>query len=401
MSQKFANHFASLLDEKNLNLLKQIGKIAEEVGTEVYTVGGFVRDTLLKKNVKDIDFVVVGNGISFAKVVGKRLNSKHVAVYKNFGTAMVGIDDHELEFVGARQESYRGDSRKPLVKPADLMTDLTRRDFTINAMAISLRTNNFFTLIDPFHGRKDLRAKIIRTPLDPKTTFADDPLRIMRAIRFSSQLQFKIEEETRVAITEVSHRLDIISQERITDELLKILAAHKPGKYFHLMEELGILKQFLPEFSALSGVEERNGYSHKDVFTHTLKVLDNITEKTNKPQLRLAALFHDIAKPQTKKFIEGKGWTFHGHEEIGARMAPRIFKRLRLPNEWQKYVQKLTRLHLRPIALAEEVCSDSAYRRLLFQVGDDLEDLLTLCRSDITSRNTQRRKKLLQNFKFV
>lgn len=258
-----------------------------------------------------------------------------------------------------------------------------------------------FTLIDPFHGRRDLRAKIIRTPLDPQTTFADDPLRIMRAVRFSSQLQFKIEEKTYNGIIEVSERLAIISQERITDEFLKILAVPKPGKYFFLMDELGILSQFLPEFSALKGVDERNGYTHKDVFTHTLKVLDNITEKTDKPQLRLAALFHDIAKPQTKKFIETKGWTFHGHEEIGARMIPRIFRRLRLSTEWQKYVQKLTRLHLRPIALAEEECTDSAYRRLLFQVGADLEDLLTLCRADITSRNAQRRRKFLGNFEFV
>ncbi|KAA3619893.1 MAG: HD domain-containing protein [Calditrichaeota bacterium] len=401
MSLKVVKNLESSIDNSNRELLKTIGKIAADVGVEVYAVGGFVRDFFLKKAVKDIDFVVVGDGIAFAKLVGGRLNSNRVAVYKKFGTAMVGIEDYELEFVGARKESYRGDSRKPAVEPADLMADLARRDFTINAMALSLQKDSFFDLVDPFHGKKDLRARIIRTPLDPEVTFADDPLRIMRAIRFSAQLKFDIEEKTKAAISATADRLKIISQERITDEFIKIISVIKPGKSFFLMDELRVLPQFLPEFSKLKGVDEKDGYAHKDVFSHTLKVLDNISEKTDKTELRLAALFHDIAKPQTKKFVEGKGWSFHGHEELGARMIPRIFKNLRLPRDWQNYVQKLTRLHLRPIALTEEECTDSAYRRLLFQAGGDLEDLLTLCRADITSRNAQRRKKYLQNFEFV
>ena len=401
MSSKIARRLASSIESENLALLKNIMQIAEDVGVEVYAVGGFVRDSLLKKSVKDIDFVVVGDGIAFAKLVGQRLRAKRTAVYKKFGTAMVGLDDQELEFVGARKESYRGNSRKPKVQPADLMTDLARRDFTINAMAISLHRDTFLSLVDPFSGLDDLAAGLIRTPLAPKVTFNDDPLRIMRAIRFSAQLQFKIEEETATAITATCERLSIISNERIADEFLKIMAVKRPGKSFFLMDDLGVLQQFLPEFCTLKGVEERQGYAHKDVFSHTLEVLDNISKVSSKIELRFAALFHDIAKPQTKKFIEGKGWTFHGHEEIGARMLPRIFRRLRLSNEWLKYVQKLTRLHLRPIALTEEECTDSAYRRLLFQSGEDLEDLLKLCRADMTTRNAYRRRKYLKNFEFV
>ncbi len=401
MSSKIARRLASSIDEENLSLLRKIMQIAEDVGVEAYAVGGFVRDSLLKKPVKDIDIVVVGDGIAFARLVGQRLNAKRTAVYKKFGTAMVGLENHELEFVGARKESYRGDSRKPEVEPADLMADLARRDFTINAMAASLQKATFLTLIDPFHGIDDLKLRIIRTPLGPEVTFADDPLRIMRAIRFSAQLQFQIEEKTYRAIAATNDRLKIISSERITEEFIKIIATAQPGKAFVLLDELAVLPHFLPEISALKGVEERQGYAHKDVFSHTLEVLDNISKVTQKTELRLAALFHDIAKPQTKKFIDGKGWSFHGHEEVGARMLPRIFRRMRLSNDWQKYVQKMTRLHLRPIALTEEECTDSAYRRLLFQAGDDLEDLLALCRADMTTRNAYRRHKYLKNFKFV
>lgn len=401
MSSKTARRLASSIDEENLALLKQIMQIAEDVGVEVYAVGGFVRDSLLKKSVKDVDFVVVGDGIAFAKLVGQRLHAKRTAVYKKFGTAMIGLDNQELEFVGARKESYRGNSRKPKVQPADLMTDLARRDFSINAMAISLQRDTFLSLIDPFRGLDDLAAGLIRTPLAPKVTFNDDPLRIMRAVRFAAQLQFGIEHETATAIAETGERLSIISNERITDEFLKIMAVKQPGQSFFLMDDLGVLQQFLPEISALKGVEERQGYAHKDVFSHTLEVLNNISKVSPKIELRLAALFHDIAKPQTKKFVEGKGWTFHGHEDVGARMLARIFRRLRLSTEMQKYVQKMTRLHLRPIALTEEDCTDSAYRRLLFQSSGDLEDLLKLCRADMTTRNAYRRRKYLKNFEFV
>jgi len=382
-------------------VLSQIGRIADEAGVEVYAVGGFVRDYVLKKQVKDIDFVVIGDGIAFARLVARALHSKKVAVYKKFGTAMVAYGDFQLEFVGARKESYRGDSRKPEVQPADLMTDLARRDFTINALAISLNSATFLKLVDPFSGQADLRKKIIRTPLEPRQTFSDDPLRIMRGIRFATQLQFSIHPETFAAMAEMRERLRIISQERITDEFLKILATEKPSFGFKLLNAAGILEVVFPELVALKGVDERQGYQHKDVFEHTLQVVDNVAQMSDKLPLRLAALVHDIAKPRTKQFVQAKGWTFHGHDELGARMLPNIFHRMRLPNEWLKYAQKLTRLHLRPIALTEETCTDSAYRRLLMQAGDDLEDLLLLCRADITSRNAYRRKKYLRNFDFV
>ena len=396
--RKVATHIEALREHP---ILKRISRLANEVGVEVYAVGGFVRDYFLQKEVKDIDFVVIGDGVAFAKLVASMFRTRRLAVYKRFRTAMVRFKGYQLEFVGARKESYREDSRKPEVEPADLLTDLARRDFTINAMAISLMKENMFELVDPFEGLKDLKAKIIRTPLDPRQTFHDDPLRIMRGVRFATQLQFAIHPETFEAMREMRERLKIISQERITDELLKIIAAPKPSVGFKLMDEAGLLEIVFPELVQLKGVEEREGYQHKDVFQHTLQVLDNVARVSDKIPLRLAALVHDIAKPKTKRFIEGKGWTFHGHDEIGARMLPPIFKRLRLPNEWLKYAQKITRLHLRPIALTEEECTDSAYRRLLVQAGEDLEDLLTFCRADITSGNPQRRKKHLQNFDFV
>jgi putative nucleotidyltransferase with HDIG domain len=383
------------------NLLRIVGEIGDQLGVEVYAVGGYVRDWMLGKAVKDIDFVVVGDGPRFARAVAKRLGTTNLTVYKTFGTAMVAYQDYKLEFVGARRESYRADSRKPVVEPADLQADLARRDFTINAMAVALRHDQFGELVDPFGGRRDLKRKLIRTPLDPVETFKDDPLRIMRAIRFATWLEFKVEEKTAEAIRQMRDRLKIVSQERITDEFLKILSARRPSRGFLLMEETGVLEIVFPELVALKGVEERRGYHHKDVFYHTLKVLDNVAQVSENLALRFAALVHDLGKPRTKEFSEEKGWTFHGHEEVGARMLPRIGRRLRLPNEMIEYAVKLTRLHLRPIALTEEDVTDSAYRRLLVQAGDDLEDLLTLCRADITSRNPKRVRRHLQNFDYV
>jgi putative nucleotidyltransferase with HDIG domain len=389
-------------------ILTTIGTLADQHQFEIYVVGGFVRDFFLNRACgvfsaerSEMDFVIVGDGIKFAELLAKHLRLSKPTVYRNFGTAMLKWDEMQLEFVGARRESYRGDSRKPNVEPADLQTDLARRDFTINAMAFALNAGHFGKLIDPFGGQNDLAGRLIRTPLDPLTTFSDDPLRILRGIRFATQLDFTIEERTFRGMRERRERLRIISQERITDELLKILAAPKPSIGFHLLDQAGVLEIIFPELVALKGVEEYKGYFHKDVFNHTLMVLDNLAAVSDKLPLRLAALLHDIAKPRTKAFVEGKGWAFHGHEEIGSRMLPSIFHRLRLPNDWLKYVQKLTRLHLRPIALTEEECTDSAYRRLLFQAGEDLEDLLMLCRADITSGNVKRRERHLSNFDFV
>lgn len=382
-------------------VLKVIGSVGDEMNVEVYAVGGYVRDKLLKKDGKDIDFVVVGNGPGLARRVARKLGSEKVVVYAKFGTALVEYQEYKLEFVTARKESYRDDSRKPEVEPADLPTDLARRDFTINALAIGLNKHNYGQLIDPFQGLEDLKKRIIRTPLDSILTFHDDPLRIMRAIRFATQLQFEIEDRTKEGMKEMASRLKIVSQERITEEFLKILAAEKPSIGFILMEETGVLQVIFPELAQLKGVEQMEGYHHKDVFYHTLKVVDNVAKVSQDLNLRFTALVHDIAKPKTKKFVPGKGWTFHNHEEMGARMIPAIGKRLRLPNDMIKYAQKLTRLHLRPIALTEEHVTDSAYRRLLVQAGEHLEDLLTLCRADITSRNPKRVQQHLANFDFV
>ncbi|MFQ5824378.1 MAG: CCA tRNA nucleotidyltransferase [bacterium] len=390
------------IKKNNTNtILKTIGVIADREVMEVYAVGGFVRDKLLGQDGKDIDFVVVGDGPKFAKAVAKNLNTRKMTVYEKFGTALVEYKDYKLEFVGARKESYRGDSHKPEVIPADLPADLARRDFTINALAIGLNKNNFSKIIDPFNGLKDLKKKIIRTPLNPVATFKDDPLRIMRAIRFAAQLGFEIEANTKAGMKQMAERLKIVSQERITDEFLKILAASKPSIGFLLMDESTVLKFIFPELVDLKGVEQVDMHHHKDVFYHTLKVVDNTAAVTDNLNLRFTALVHDIAKPKTKEFKPGKGWTFHNHEEVGARMISAIGRRLRLPNEMIKYAQKLTRLHLRPIALTEEDVTDSAYRRLLVQAGEYLEDLLTLCRADITSKNPQRVKKHIENFNFV
>lgn len=382
-------------------ILRKVADVADREGIPVYAVGGFIRDYFLKKRVKDIDFVVEGDGIAFARQVARTLRTGKLSVYKKFGTAMIAASAYQLEFVGARRESYRGDSRKPDVQPADLRTDLARRDFTINAIAVSLNRQNYMQIIDPFDGLVDLAVKKIRTPLEPERTFKDDPLRIMRGVRFATQLKFQIDGKTFEAMKRTRSRLKIISQERITDEFLKIMAAETPSIGLRLLDESGVLQIIFPELVALKGVEEIQGYFHKDVFNHTLKVTDNVAKVTDKLPLRLTALVHDIAKPRTKQFKAGKGWTFHGHEELGARMLAPIFRRMRLPNEWLKFAQKLTRLHLRPIALTEEDCTDSAYRRLLFQAGKDLEDLLLLCRADITSENVQRRRKHLKNFDFV
>jgi poly(A) polymerase len=383
------------------DLLSHIGETGDRLGIEVYAVGGYVRDWLLGTVVKDIDFVVIGDGPKFARAVGQDLRADKVSVYKHFGTARVAYRDFVLEFVGARKESYRSDSRKPCVEPADLRDDLARRDFTINAMAICLNKDQIGLLVDPFGGQRDLRRKLIRTPLDPLETFKDDPLRIMRAIRFATWFRFRIENETKDAICRMRERLKIVSQERVTDEFLKVLAAPQPSHGFLLMSDTGVLDVVFPELVAMRGVEERKGYHHKDVFYHTLKVLDNVAQRSGKLELRFAALVHDIGKPRTKQFADTKGWTFHGHEEVGARMIPRIGRRLRLPNNMIDYAQKLTRLHLRPIALTEEDVTDSAYRRVLVQAGDDLEDLLTLCRADITSRNPRKVQRHLKNFDYV
>ncbi|RKY91653.1 tRNA nucleotidyltransferase [candidate division KSB1 bacterium] len=401
---------------KCLEILKKIGTIADEEGFEVYVVGGYVRDCFLKRRQKeaeqrDIDFTVVGDGIAFAKILRKRLHAKNLVTYEKFGTAMLVVNDgtctdqkensFKLEFVSARKESYREDSRKPEVRKTNLLSDLARRDFTINAIAMGLNKHNFGVIVDPYQGVQDIKKKIIRTPLDPELTFKDDPLRILRAIRFATGLHFNIDENTKTAIRNSCSRLKIVSHERITDELLKILSAQRPSIGFYLMDETGVLEFVFPEIAALKGVEQRDKYHHKDVFVHTLKVVDNVAKVSNKIQLRFAALVHDIAKPRTKAFKEGVGWTFHGHDEIGARMMEGIARRLRLSKEFKTYVQKLIRLHLRPIFLSSEDVTDSAIRRLAVQAGEDLDDLLILCRADITSGNPQRVKAHLANFDFV
>ncbi|MEP0367542.1 MAG: HD domain-containing protein [Cyclobacteriaceae bacterium] len=381
----------------------KVGDVARENNVEAYVIGGFVRDLILARPSKDIDFVCVGSGIALAKAVSKKLGKEaHLSVYKNFGTAAISFRDWELEFVGARKESYRADSRKPVVENGTLEDDQNRRDFTINALAISLNEANFGELIDPFGGLVHLEDKLIKTPLEPKLTFSDDPLRIMRAIRFASQLGFDIEPDTWDAIVETKERLSIISQERITDELNKIILSPKPSYGFKLLFSSGILKIIFPEMAKLQGIKTKNGLSHKDNFYHTLQVLDNISEHTDDLWLRWAAILHDIAKPATQRFAQGTGWTFHGHEDMGARWVPKIFKNLKLPlNEKMKFVQKLVRLHLRPIALVNEQVTDSAIRRLLYESGDDITDLMTLCRADITSKNPNKVRRYISNFNKV
>ena len=389
------------IDEK---VFHAIGKACDARGVDAYLVGGFVRDIILKRPCTDIDVVVVGKGIEMARQSALELGMKKssVRVFKNFGTAMFRHGDYEVEFVGARKESYRTNSRKPIVEEGTLEDDQLRRDFTINALAISLNGDSWGELVDPFNGLEDLENKIIRTPRDPDVTYSDDPLRMMRAIRFATQLKFKIEPKSFEAIKSNAHRIEIVSMERITDELNKIILSPKPSIGFKLMERTGLLDLVFPELGKLRGVESKMGKKHKDNFLHTLQVLDNVARDSDSLWLRWSAILHDIAKPDTKKFIPEVGWTFHGHDDRGARMVPNIFKRLKLPlDSKMKFVKKLVALHLRPIALTREEITDSAIRRLLYDAGDDLEDLMLLCRADITSKNKAKVARYLKNYELV
>jgi len=387
----------------NEPIFKLIQQSSDELNVDTYAIGGYVRDFFLERKSKDIDVVTLGKSIDLANLLHQKLGEEaHLSVFKTFGTAQIKYHDLEIEFVGARKESYNHNSRNPIVEDGSLEDDQNRRDFTINAIAIGLSKNNFGKLLDPFNGLNDLTNKILKTPLNPDITYSDDPLRMMRAIRFASQLNFQIDEPSFEAISKNKNRIKIISAERIAEEINKIILSQKPSVGFKLLLNSGLLDLIFPELVKLQGTETINGLSHKDNFYHTLEVLDNVAEKSNNLWLRWAAILHDIAKPATKRFEEGHGFTFHGHEDKGARMVPKIFANLKLPlNEKMKHVQKLVELHLRPIVLAKTEVTDSAIRRLLFEAGDKIEDLMILCESDITTKNPNKVKKYLHNFEIV
>lgn len=391
------NHSNYLSD----NIFHILNSVVESNNLEAYVIGGYVRDSFLKRECKDIDIVVVGSGIELAEKLGEKLGSK-VTVFKQFGTAMLRYKEIELEFVGARKESYRADSRNPIVENGSIEDDQNRRDFTINAMAFGLNNHNFGELIDPFNGMEDLRNGIIKTPLDPDKTFSDDPLRMVRAIRFATQLDFEIEEQTFQSIQRNRERIEIITKERINTELEKMITSKIPSIGFKLLDRSSLLLYIFPELAQLKGTETVNGRSHKDNFYHTLQVLDNVAKKSENIDLRWAAIMHDIAKPRTKSWDPKAGWTFHSHEVVGSKMIPSIFKKMKMPlNNRMKYIQKLVFLHLRPISLTEEIVTDSAVRRLLFEAGDDIEDLMLLCMCDITSKNDDKVNRYMKNFELV
>ncbi len=376
-------------------------EVAKQLNVEVYIVGGFIRDLILERQKNEVDFLVIGNGPEFAAKLAENFSIEKISIFKNFGTAHFKIHDFDLEFVGARKESYNRNSRKPEIVTGSFEEDISRRDFTINTLAVSINEDTFGNLTDIYNGMMDIENRLIKTPINPEITFDDDPLRILRAYRFASQLDFKVEDSINDAANKLRSRLKIVSQERITDEFLKIISSPNPSVGLKLLFYSGVMEIIFPEIANLSGVDQRQDFHHKDVFLHTCQVVDNVSKVSDNVWLRIAALMHDIAKPQTKKFIEDAGWTFHGHEELGARMMKSIFKRLKLPLTKLEYVEKLVRLHLRPIGLAKEEVTDSAIRRLIVAAGEDLEDLITLCRADITSKNLEKVSKYLENYERV
>ena len=393
----------NLSEKLDNQVFEVISEAADELQVECYVIGGFVRDIFLKRSSKDIDIVTVGRGIELAKLVAKKIGKNaRVTVFKNFGTAQIHLKKLDLEFVGARRESYQRDSRKPMVEDGSLEDDQKRRDFTINALAVCLNKDRFGELVDPFEGLEDMRAMLLRTPLDPDITFSDDPLRMMRAVRFACQLDFDMVPEAFEAIERNKERISIISGERIADELNKMMKSRKPSIGFRLLEACGLLDIIMPEITVLKGVEMKDRVGHKDNFQHTLEVLDRLSDQSDNVWLRWAALFHDIGKPASKRWDDKAGWTFHNHNFIGEKMIPDIFRRMKFPmNDRMKYVQKMVGLHMRPIALSEEIVTDSAVRRLLFDAGDDIDDLMMLCEADITSKNKEKVRRFLENFQLV